>query len=113
MRAQLDAQTQKLDAAVRELEQVRAQLKEKNDRDQTQAATVEAQRSAAVQLGNVDQQLATGNSNVTTQLAAVEGSLGPAARDNLARAREALSNSDLPAARYFLSRAAADAQAGR
>jgi len=113
VRSQLEAQTAKLDAAVRELEQVRAQLREKNERDQRQAATVETQRAAAVTLGNVDQQLATGNTNVTGQLAAVEGSLGPAARENLQRAREALANSDLQSARYFLSRAASDAQAGR
>ncbi len=113
LQAQLEAQTTKLDAAVQELEAVRGELKAKNDADQRQAATVEAQRSAAVTLGSVDQALSTGNTNVEGQLTAVEGSLGPAARENLARARDALSNSDLPTARFFLSRAAADAQAGR
>jgi hypothetical protein len=113
LRGQLDAQTAKLDAAMRELEQVRAELKAKGEAETRQSVSADTQRAAAATLGSVDQQLATGNSNVGAQLASVEASLGPSARANLQRAREALSNSDLPTARYYLSRAAAEAEAGR
>jgi hypothetical protein len=113
VQAELQQQNQKLDSAVKELETLRAEVQQRNDQEERQAELTEAQRAAAVTLGDVEQQLITGNSEVGGMLASVEGSLGPAARANVQQAREALANSDLTSARYYLARAAIDVQAGR
>ncbi|MBL8952964.1 MAG: hypothetical protein JNK82_19460 [Myxococcaceae bacterium] len=113
LKTELQSQNAKLDTAVNELQQVKTELQTKNANDARQAQAAEAQRQAAVTLGAVDQQLLQGNTAIEGQLSAVESSLGPSARANLAAARQALANSDLASARYYLSRAATDAQAGR
>lgn len=110
----LEQQNQKLDSAVRELEQLRAQEAAHQQAEQQRHARVEAQRQAATQMGHIDQQLLTGDtSQVMQQLSAVEPSLGPQARMYVEAARQALANSDVAMARQYLTRAAAEAQLGR
>src|SRR5438477_14501 len=74
---------------------------------------LQASHTAAVALGALDAQLAAGNTNIEGTLQSMEGSLGPAARADIASAREALANSDLTTARMFLYQASLEAQAGR
>ncbi len=110
----LEQQNQKLDSAVKELEQIRAQEAAHQQAEQQRHARVEAQKQAARQMGDIDQQLLTGDtSQVLQQLSAVETSLGPQARMYVEAARQALANSDLAMARQYLTRAAAEAQFGR
>ena len=114
LESKLETQNQKLDAAVKELEALRAQNAARDKEEQQRHQRVETQKQTATQIGAVDQQLLTGDtSQVMQALSGMEGSLGPAARQNLEQARQALNNSDLANARLFLSRAAYEAQHGR
>lgn len=114
LKGKLEAQNQKLDSAVKELESIRAENAARAQAEQARHQRVEAQKAAAVQMGAIDQQLATGDARQVEQaINSLQGTLGPAAQANLELARQALANSDLANARLYLARAAAEAQHAR
>ena len=112
LKTELESQSQKLEQAVDELEALRAEQRARHEQEQAQEAQQAAQREAAVTIGTVEQLLLTGDTNVVDTLTDLEGSLGPAASAHIEAARQALANSDLTAARYYLALAAQAAQQG-
>lgn len=114
LKSKLETQNAKLDSAVKELESIRAENAARAQAEQQRHQRVEAQKQAAVQMGAIDQQLATGDARQVEQaINAMQGTVGPAAQANLELARQALANSDLANARLYLARAAAEAQHAR
>jgi Skp family chaperone for outer membrane proteins len=112
MQATAQETNAKLDAAVSELRQVKAQLADQQRSQEQQRAQRETQKEAAVQLSAVDQRLATGDTTVSALMNTLQGQLGPAAQLNLDYARTALANNDIASARMYLAQAMLEAQAG-
>jgi Skp family chaperone for outer membrane proteins len=112
-KAQTEALTERLDAAIAELKALRSELAERKEADAQRVKRSEASNEAAVTLGALDAQLATGNASVESALSGLESSLGPSARTNVELARAALRNNDLATARVYLWQASVEAQAGR
>ena len=114
LKGKLETQNAKLESAVKELEAIRAENAARAQAEQQRHQRIEAQKAAAVQMGAIDQQLATGDARQVEQaINNLQSTLGPAAQANLDLARQALANGDLFNARAHLARAAADAQHAR
>lgn len=114
LKTKLETQNAKLDSAVKELESMRADNAARAQAEQARHQRVEAQKAAAVQMGAIDQQLATGDARQVEQaINNMQATLGPGAQANLELARQALANGDLFNARMHLARAAAEAQHAR
>jgi chromosome segregation ATPase len=114
MRAQnIETQT-KLDAAVRELQQVRSELAQARQAQADRERGISEAKQAAMSISAVDQQLGTGTTDVDGTLRSLESmtNLGPNAKANLEAARAAINNSDLMNARLYLQQAAAAAATG-
>jgi hypothetical protein len=124
-------QVQQIQATHAELQAIRAELEAmRRSNDQLAAAADEAvqqleatrvmqaqrlreidtQRAAAVAIGALDQQLATGDTNIEGTLQQVDPSLSASARTYVQYARDALANSDITTARMYLRLAAQESQ---